>query len=524
MIFRNNTRTLRTLVMVALMTGLSVSEPLADVAPLAVPPVQEFVLDNGLVVLVFENHQIPYAAFRFMAKSGSIQDPSDKAGLASMMTTLLTYGTKNFTEQQINDTIDGMGASLQASSSSQAIQVYGDVTTIQSANVESFFSIFSDVIRNPIFPEDAVEKVKKRQLGGLAQMKDNTSSLADRAMYMLLFEGHPLGDPTSGHPATISALTRQDIANCHRRYVIPEHSVLGIAGDVDPTQIVELAKRFLGDTSWGENCPPGETGCGKRVCVPGELPNTCKAFVLGDEQVENKILVGPKVAPKQPKSGLRIVVVDKQDASLSQVQWRMGRQNTVTYHDPDWPAFRLATQLLGGDFTARLNQVLRVKEGLTYGARLSVSHGSHLTGPIAVSTYVKPGDLRRAVELTLAELDRIRSEDVDTAEVVSFQSKIIESLPFRFETAQHILSEHMELRADNMPVSFLEQFPVQIAKVSAENIKEVAQKTIPVDGLLLVAVANADLADTLRPLAESRGGTVEVIGLDWLFKTGTTAP
>ncbi|NUN15632.1 MAG: insulinase family protein [Myxococcales bacterium] len=524
MISHNSTRIFLTLVTVIHMTGFGVSESVADVAPLAVPPVQEFVLDNGLVILVFENHQIPYAAFRFMAKSGSIQDPSDKAGVASMMTTLLTYGTKKFTEQQINDTIDGMGASLQASSSSQAISVYGDVTTINPANVESFFTVFADVVRNPVFPEDAVERVKKRQLGALAQMKDNTSSLADRAMYMLLFEGHPFGDPTSGHPATISALTKQDIVDCHRRYVIPEHSVLGVAGDVNPETIVALAKQFLGDLSWGENCPDNAPGCGKRVCVPGELPNTCAAFVLGDKRTENNILVGPKTAPKQPESGLRIVIVDKQDASLSQVQWRMGRQNTVTYHDPDWATFRLTTQLLGGDFTSRLNQILRVREGLTYGARLSVSHGSHLTGPIAISTYVKPGDLRRAVELTLIELEKIRNEEPDQAELESFQSKIIESLPFRFETAQHILSEHMELRADNMPVSFLEQFPVAIANVNTAKVKTVAQKTIPVDGLLLVAVANADLADSLRPLVESRGGTVEVIGLDWLFKTGTAAP
>ncbi len=494
----------------------------AKVEPLKVPAVREFHLDNGLTVLVFEAHEVPYAAYHFLVKTGALQDPEGKEGLAQMMATLLTYGTATRTEEQISQRIDALGASLSANASKTGMQVSGDIPTLDPAAVAEFRGIFAEVIRQPTFPEDAVRKVRTRLIGALRNVRDRNAALADRALMQLLYAGHPYGRPTSGHPDTLRAISRDDIVAFHRRYFVPEQAILGVAGDVDPAEVVAWARKAFGDVAWGANCPADRPDCAKRICRKGPLPSTCDAFCLGDDCATNVRLHLPP-APALPE-GLRVVIVNKDDPSLNQVQWRLAHPGIVRYTDDDWYAWRLGTQILGGDFTARLNQVLRVREGLTYGARLAVSHDRFLPGPVFVTTYVKPKDLQRAVTLALAELERARAEAPSGEELASFKSKLIESLPFKFETAQHILSQHIELRMEDLDVDFLRQFPVRIDACDAAAVHAALERGLRTDALLLVAVGNESDAAALRPIVEKRGGKVEVVSPDVFFRDSERTP
>jgi len=480
------------------------------VKPLELPDVQRFTLDNGLTILVVENHQVPYAAFRLLFKTGSLQDPEGKEGLAKMTTSLLTYGTNQRSEDEINEQVDSLGASLGGATGRSNMQVYGDVTTVSKSNLRSFFDLMVDVVRNPTFPEDALDRMKKRTIGGLMAAKDDNSRLAGRAFAMKLFEGHPYGRVGGGHPKTLKSISREDIQQFHKRYFLPEHAVLGVSGDVNPEEIVAWAKEAFMDGWGGQN--------GQRVCVPmPDMESTCSAFKLGDTEVENRRLNIPEKASPLA-DGIRVVIVDRQDPSLNQVQWRMGHQGDITFNSPNWHAFRLGTQLLGGDFTARLNQVLRVREGLTYGARLNVQHGKRVPGSVAVSTYVKPKDLRRAIELALNEMETASSTPIEKEEIESFKSKLIEGLPFRFETAADTLAEYIGLIAGDREVPFLENFPVAISEVDSSAAQAALQQGVRTDKLLLVVVANASIEEELKPLVESRGGSIEVISVDSLFQ------
>jgi len=481
-----------------------------NVNPLAVPPVEEIHLANGLTILLMENHQVPYVAMRALCRSGSLQE--DIAGTANLMTTLMTYGTKQRTEVEISEETDGMGATLGTTAGRTWMQVHGDVTTANPEHLERFFKLFADVLLHPVFPADALDRVRKRKLGSLLAMRDNNASLAARAFHFAIFDDHPFGRPVSGTPESLKRIQREDLLAFHQMTVVPEQTILGVAGDIDRKTLKAWAEELLGDPSWGAD---GDA----RICIPNpQVPGTCKAFQLNGEVRPNRELKLPKFAPSREKTGLEVIIVDKDDPSLNQVQWRMGHQGSILHDHPEWYAWRLATQLVGGDFTARLNQVLRVREGLTYGAHLNVGHATRVPGSVQVATYVKPADLARAVELALGELDRALTEPIPEAEIQSFQSKMIEGLPFRFETPMSTLSEHVNLRASDMSTRFLEVYPQEIARVTPESAQAMLREGLKTDGLVLVAVGNADLVDELTPLAESRGGSVRVISVDSLFE------
>jgi len=484
-----------------------------DVNQLAVPPVEEIHLSNGLTILLIENHQVPYVAMRALARSGALQE--DIPGTANMMSALMTYGTKTRSEDEISEEIDSMGATLGTTAGRTWLQVHGDVTTANPTHLKRFFELFSDVLLNPTFPVDAIDRVRKRKMGSLLAMRDNNAALAARAFHFAVFEDHPFGQTVSGTPASLGRVQQEDLLRFHRMTIVPEHTILGVAGDIDKVTLKAWAEALLTDPAWGAD---GDA----RICVPSAtIPGTCEAFRMDGKITPNRELGVPPNAPSREKKGLEIIIVDKDDPSLNQVQWRMGHQGSILHDHPDWYAWRLATQLVGGDFTARLNQVLRVREGLTYGAHLNVGHATRVPGSVQVSTYVKPADLPRAVELALGEIERALTEPIPASEIQSFQSKMIEGLPFRFETPTSTLSEHVNLRASDMTTRFLEVYPCEIAGVTPESAQAMLREGLRTDGLFLVAVGNADLADDLAPLAEARGGTVRVISVDSLFEEPT---
>ena len=486
-----------------------------DVQPLKLPVVEEVRLDNGLLVLLYENHQIPLAVFDLVMKTGALQDPAGKEGLADMTADLLTYGTTSRTEEQIADAVDFLGASLGASASQHSMKVAGNVTTVDPDNLRTFFDLLTDITRNPTFTDEAIAKVKQQKKGALAALRDDNASLAYRAMAQFGFEGHPLGRSVLGYPATIDAIGREDLVDFHRQYFVPEQAILGIAGDVDRDQIIAWAKEKLGDSAWGRDCDAGDAQCTARICRPGKVPQTCEQLCLHGQCEANRTLDPP---PPPKRDGWRIVLVDKADPTLNQVQWQLGEPGIVKTGDPDWFAWRLGTQVLGGDFTARINQLLRVKEGLTYGANLRVAHDPYQPGNLAVTTFVKPKDLARAVELAAGELRRAVTEPIGVEELDSFKSKLIESQPFRFETPISILDEILALRRSDMPDSFLEQYPVRIAAVTPEQALAALKRGLRVDELVLVAIGNADMADELARLLPEGKGTVEVVPVDALFE------
>ncbi len=165
--------------------------------------------------------------------------------------------------------------------------------------------------------------------------------------------------------------------------------------------------------------------------------------------------------------------------------------------DPTWAAFRIGAQILGGDFTARLNATLRVKEGLTYGARFNVGYGARDSASMQVSTYVAPKDLARALELSIKEIRGVRDAPLEAAEVSNFKAKIVNGFPFRFETVSDTLSEYLDLELEGVDVEWLATYADRINAPDPAAIHTAMQVIVP-EAMTLVAVGNRDLVDILK--------------------------
>lgn len=467
-------------------------------AATTLPPIERITLANGLEVLLLSDGANPFVDLRFFVKAGSSSDPSGKEGLAEFTASMLTNGTRSRSEDDIARELDDMGASLSAHASIDGLMVSGSVVTLNPAHLKSFLDIFQDALKNATFPEDSLEKTRKLTAASIKRLADNHSALASKA-----FKGALYGEGARGRTTTLeslAALSRQDLVDFRDRVLIPQHGILAIAGDFDLATMRAWVDKHLGDTTWGRG-----------VCRPSDVPKTCGRLCKGDACLENPMVSSRYEDPPAPKT---VLLIDRADPTINQIQWRMGMDTPVVLNDEDWYAFRVGTQILGGDFTARLNTTLRVKEGLTYGARFHVAFGARDSGAMRVSTYVAPKDLARAIELSVAEIEGVRAAPLESAEVDNFKAKIVNAFPFRFETVSDTLGEYLMLAAEGVDVSWLERYTEGIQKPTPETIHRALQRITP-EAMTLVAVGNRDLIPTL-----AKYGRVKVVSADDFLNSG----
>lgn len=494
--------------------GTATPQPDSEIPPLpepdgpSMPTVERFQLPNGLSVLLMPNHANPYVEARFVARAGTSVEPPGKEGLAQLTASMLTNGTSRHGEAQIADLLESMGARVAASSSLETFEIAGSIVTLEPDDLMVFLDLFTEIVRRPSFPEASFERTRALRTSALQALSKNPAALADAALRALLYAGGVRGRPASGTLDSLPALTHGDLSSFHQRVVIPQHSVLAFAGDFDLGAMRAWIADTFGDPSWGRD-----------VCQPSDRPGFCSQLCQGSLCYANPLASGTysdPVAVRAAFQGIDVLVLDRGEANLSQVHWRLGQDNPVTILDPSWPAFRLGTQVLGGDFTSRLNTVLRVQEGLTYGAHYNVDFGVNDSGVMAVSTEVAPRDVRRAIDLSLRELDRVVRERIPPGELESFRRKIVNAFPFKFETITDTLEQYLYLEVAGVPSTWLETYRERLAGPGQGDV-HAAMKTITPHKMSLVAVGNQDLASALTPY-----GRVRIVSIESFLRSGLT--
>ncbi|MBD88775.1 MAG: hypothetical protein CL940_00365, partial [Deltaproteobacteria bacterium] len=397
---------------------------------------------------------------------------------------------------------------ITANASLETFEIAGSVVTLEPDDLMVFLDLFTEIVRRPSFPEQSFERTKALRISALRGLSNNPAVLADAGLRALLYTGGVRGRPAAGTLDSLPTLTHGDLALYHERVVIPQHSVLAFAGDFDPAAMRAWIEDTFGDASWGRD-----------VCQPSDRPGFCSQLCQGSLCYANPLASSAYKDPATVRAafqGIDVLVIDRGEANLSQVHWRLGQDNPVTILDPGWAAFRLGTQILGGDFTSRLNTVLRVQEGLTYGARFNVEFGVNDSGAMAVSTEVAPRDVRRAIDLSLREIDGVVRKRVEPAELESFRRKIINAFPFKFETITDTLEQYLYLEAAGVPTQWLERYRERLSKPTHSAVHE-AMKTLTPHKMSLVVVGNEEIASALAPY-----GRVRVVSVESFLRSGLT--
>ncbi len=423
---------------------------------LALPPMSDKSLPNGLKVIVVVNDKQPVVAMRLLIKSGTCLDPADKAGLANLTAGLLRKGTATRDANKISEEIDFIGGSLGAGSDLDATYATCQVLT---KHFDTGLGLLSDIVLNPSFDSTEIERLRKQTLAGLMQAKDDPNSLVDEQYKKYLFGDHPYGKPENGTIESVSTLKRADIIEFWKKYYIPNNAVLFVVGDVKPAEVFPKIEAKFG--SWKQGTPP-------------EM----------------------NFAAAKPASGIKVILINKPDATQSSI--KIGNLGTFR-QDPDIFSCRVMNYILGGGgFVSRLMIDIRQRRGLTYDINSSFSY-LRFPGDFTVTTFTRNDSTARAISGILDELDKMRNTDVapqELQETVSFYNGLF---PRQFETLDQVSNQLSTVELYGLGKDYLPNYLDKIAAVTPQSIRAAAQKYVDPKNLLIVVVSKAaDVRESLK--------------------------
>ena len=435
-----------------------------EILKVKLPRAQEATLPNGLRVVLLPAHKVPTFNMQMVFLSGGLSDKADYRGLASFTATLMREGTKTRSSKDISEQVDALGATLSANSG------LSTMTSVVAAgglveNLDQTMALFSDVIRNPIFPQEEVEKYKTRMLAQLQFQRSSPQFLAQEQFNRVIYgTSHPasLVVPPS---ESIKKLTNKDLADFHATYYRPNNAILAIVGDVTLKEIMPKIEKAFGDWSKGD--------------VPAaSIPAT----------------------PAQSES--KIYLIDRPGSVQTVLQLgTLGIERT----SPDYFAVLMANRVLGGGPSGRLFLNLREDKGYTYGAYSSFG-GSKFRGTWVSSSEVRTEVTEGAMKEFMYELNRLRNDKVPAEELENAKRAIIGSFALSLEQPQSLLQNIITQKLYNLPADYWDTYPQRVAAINAEDIQRVAQKYIDLGHLHVVAVGDAAKARDIL----SKYGKVEV--------------
>lgn len=425
--------------------------PAAGPAPtIQIGQYQQFQLDNGLKVIVVENHKLPRVSYSINLDNDPIQE-GNKAGYISLAGGLMQTGTKTKSKAQIDETVDYMGASISTSSEG----VYGSCLKKHSDN---FLALMSDVLLNPSFPQEEFDKVKKQQLSALASEKTDPNTISGKLSSVLNYGSkHPYGEITTEE--TVNNITREDMVSYYNSYFKPNVATLIIVGDITVDEAKAQAQKYFSTWKQGSVSP--------RQYAQPQAPGANRvAFVAVPGAVQSVIDV---VYPIDLQPGT-------QDAIVASV----------------------LNHILGGNgFQARLMQNLREDKAYTYGAYSSISP-DEVVGAFSANASVRNAVTDSAVTEILYEMKRIVDEPVADSTLQTVKNILTGSFSRSLERPQTIANFAYNIEKYKLPKNYYETYLQKLNAITAADVQALAKKIIKPSNAYITVVGNKDVTPSLE--------------------------
>jgi zinc protease len=440
--------------------------PPGPLRPYVFPPVEQFQLSNGLKVILVQKHTLPVVGGRLILDAGSMREPAAKNGLASLTGSLLSEGTGTMTGAEIARAMDAFGA--QYSTGGGFSTAFADVVALKTVFPQALALAARTVIA-PSFPAGEVSRVKNQALAAYQQSRARTAGLASDAFLRAAFDSAaPFSRPASGTPATITALTRDDVVNWHRTMYAPSAATLLLVGALTPAEARSIAQHAYG--SW----------------TATRTPLT---------EVQN---------PIRPSSGTRVILVDRPGSVQSSI---IIGQPGFRATDPDYLNMVALNHVLGGGFSSRVNMNLREKRGYTYGA-FSVLDLRPGSGAFRITSDVRTNATDSAVVEVVNEYKRIAGEPVPAPELQSAINNMVSSFPSAVQSVQGLSGRIQQLIVWGLPVDFYVTYRERLAAVTTDDVRSVATSRLTPNNVIVVVAG--DLSKIEAPIRARNLGTVEV--------------
>lgn len=440
----------RSLTVVALIVSAAfIFVTAATAGDVKLPKMNRKTLDNGLEIIALEHHEQPVVSIRLVIRGGQSFDTADKAGLANFTASLLRQGTTTRDANQISEEIDFVGGSLGAGAGLDQTNANCEVL---SKHLAVGLDLLSDVVINPTFADEEVERIRNQTISAIMRSKDDPGTVAAQMFNKEVFGDHPYALPAAGTEESISMLTRDDVVAFHEQYYIPNNSFLIVVGDIKPDEVFEMAAAKFG------------------VWKMGTVP-------------EMSFPAPPKI------EGYRIVLIDKKDATQSNIIFgHLG----VNRSSPDIFPVRVMNYIVGGGgFVSRLMKDIRAEQGLTYDINSQYSYQRDI-GDFAVTTFTGNENTVGAIKSTIDLLKQVRAEGLTEEEVADCHSFFSGYFPLVFETPAQITRQLQTAELYGLGVDYLTSYVSKIEGVDVAAANQAATDHIDPDNMIFVVVGKAD--------------------------------
>lgn len=405
------------------------------------------VLENGLVVLVRENHAAPVAVLEGALPAGSIQTSRAEAGLTSFVSSVLMRGSETYDYAALNEAIEGVGASLSVSAGDHSTD-FG--STSLAEDFPTMVELLADVLRRPIFPAEHVERVRNQKLVRIQEREQDTQELAGLRFYEAIYDGHPYANPNLGYADSIAGITREALVDFHAKRFTPEGCIIVVTGDVETNSVIDLIRKRFGD--W--RGPHAE----QSVPEVDAYLTASRLFYPMSDKVQSDIVVGA---------------------------------HAVSRHHADFHALRVANTILGRfGMMGRLGEAVREEQGLAYYA-YSTLDALPAAGTWYASAGVNPANVDLTVASILAEFNRLGAEPIPDEELADSQAYMTGVVPLTLETNEGVASTLLQMEWHGLGLDYLQRYNDIVYSITAKDVQRVASTYLRGEACLAVVAGPA---------------------------------
>lgn len=438
--------------------------PPAPSAPrnFSIPKPVEKTLPSGLRVIVVQTKNVPIVTAEFVAKSGGETDPSNLYGLADFTASLMTKGTKTRSATQIAEEIEFLGGFIGSGAGWDQSSVS---TRVTSDKIDKALGILSDVVQNPAFSQEEIDRYREQLLDSLTVQMTQPGSIAGYVSSRLIYGRLPYSHPISGTPESVKRIAKKDIEKLHKQNYVPYDAILVFTGDITPVAAFNLAGKWFG--KWSVK---GATGPVSRDMIgAGSDPSAYK--VKG------------------------ITVVDLPNSGQAAVNF--AKLSIARIH-PDYYKANVLNSVLGGGYSSRLNLEVRIKRGLSYGANSNFTMRES-GGSFRMSCQTKNESAAEVAELFVAELERMAKADVPDAELVPRKSVLTGDFGRELATTGGLADIVGNLAVYELPLTDINSYIQNVNGVKSDEIKSFAAKNLSPNMGYIVIVGDYKLfSDDLK--------------------------
>lgn len=426
-------------------------------------------MSTGPVIIVEPSGDTPLVWFEVAIRGGASADPRGIEGLHRHAGLLARRGAGTRQRAELDETLDALGAALDVSVTRDAMALSG---VALSRHLDAVIDLAADVLAAPRFDEDEHARLLRETPQVLDEIRDDDSALATRWFDWKCSPGHAYGRTSLGTEASLQKIDRAAAAALWKREVVGDNLVIGVAGDVDEATAARVVTRLTERLATGPR--------------PDPMPDT----------------------QREPLRGRRTILVDKPDRT--QAQLRIGHLS-MRYGDPDTAALAVAEAALGGMFSSRLMQEIRVKRGWSYGAGCALRR-SRLPHWFEIWMAAGIDVAGPAVALTLELFADYAARGPTDDEVEFARSYLIGAMPFHVATARQRMQLAVRDAVFDLPAGFTARLPEALGALAPADVRAACARHLRPDDVVTVAVTTA--AQAKAPLAEAGGGTMTVVEHD----------